>query len=207
MNKFYINDIKKNINEYISNIDKEYINENDIKFIKHLDFNYDNICNLYNILTEIKPEFKLPSYIKNECIDTSGKSSETVYNKNLSEKYPNKYILLDKKCIGGIEVADIYDTEHNLLFHNKKCKDLRVVCSQICSGALVLNNKEKHKKYLNMLNDKGINITINDNFKYVVGIIGDKKIASKDILALGVTKFILDNLKIELFIDFIEEIK
>jgi hypothetical protein len=203
LNKYFKNDIlnKENIT-IVNNVCKDVINKviDDNTF----DFDYFNFYNLFTTIKEVNKNCKLPNYKKAECIDKNNKQSETLYNENVCKNNENKFILLDRKIIDGCEVADIYDKENKLLFHNKKSGELRILSFQIIIGALIMKNREKHKEYLDYLKDKNINDKIDQNFKYVIGIIGNKKeIAQKDKLSLGIVKFILDKHNIELYIDYI----
>lgn len=205
MNKYtkdnYFQDIQ-NINITYSNI----INENIIN-IETFNYDYFNFFNLFNSIKEIDKEFKLPQYNRNNCIDENNKQSETIYNSLVFQNNPNKYILLDRKLIEGCEVADLYDKENRLLFHNKKSGDLRVLSLQIIIGALIMKNKNKNQQYINYLKNKGINETIDNNFIYVIGIIGNNiKIAQKDKISLGIVNYILRQHNIELYMDFINEL-
>lgn len=206
----YINEYtKKEFNQGIQRFNTNCIKLININIVDHELFTYDyfNFFNLFNNIKEINQEFKLPSYNKNNCIDKNNKQSETIYNKLVFENNLNKYILLDRKIIEGCEVADLYDKENKLLFHNKKSGDLRVLSLQIMIGALIMKNREKHQEYIDYLKKQGINEIIDNNFKYVIGIIGkDKKIAQKDKISLGIVKHILTQHNIELYIDFINEI-
>lgn len=170
-------------------------------------YDYFNFFNLFNNIKEINQEFKLPSYNKNNCVDKNNKQSETIYNELVYKNNKDKYILLDRKIIDGCEVADLYDKENKLLFHNKKSGDLRVLSLQIMIGALIMKNREKHQEYIDYLKKQGINEIIDNNFKYIIGIIGkDTKIAQKDKISLGIVNHILTQHNIELYIDFINEI-
>jgi hypothetical protein len=205
MNKYtkdnYFQDIQ-NLNITCSNI----INEN-ILNIETFNYDYFNFLNLFNSIKEIEKEFKLPQYNRNNCIDENNKQSETIYNSLVFHNNPNKYILLDRKLIEGCEIADLYDKENRLLFHNKKCGDLRVLSLQIIIGALIMKNKNKNQQFINYLINKGIHETIANNFIYVIGIIGNNiKIAQKDKISLGIVNYILRQHNIELYIDFINEI-
>lgn len=123
------------------------------------DFSINNFISLSNDLIENK---KLKDYIDEECLDNNNKSNETIYNKLICNKNPNKYIYLDRKFIYDCEIADIYDIENNLLFHNKKVNDLRVLAFQIINGALQLNNNDsKSIDFINKFN-------IKSNFEYVL---------------------------------------
>ena len=65
--------------------------------------------------------------------------------------------------------------------------------------------KQSHK--LAIVNYKGIHETIDNNFIYVIGIIGNNiKIAQKDKISLGIVNYILRQHNIELYIDFINEL-
>lgn len=210
-------DHKENVINYINEYTKKEFNKDiqqlniicNTNIVDNELFTYDyfNFFKLFNNIKEINQEFKLPSYNKNNCIDKNNKQSETIYNKLVSENNSNKYILLDRKIIDGCEVADLYDKENKLLFHNKKSGDSRVLSFQIIIGALIMKNREKNQEYIDYLKKKGINEIIDNNFKYVIGIIGkDKKIAQKDKISLGIVKHILTQHNIELYIDFINEI-
>lgn len=167
-------------------------------------YNYEDYNKLYQGIEELEENYKLPKYKELECKENE-KSSETKYNSLVCCLNPN-YILLDRSCLDGCEVADIYDRNHKLLFHNKKRGDLRVVSMQIVIGALIMKNPERCEKYYNMLLKKGISDDIDrDNFSFVVGIIGNNKnISNKDRISLGIVKHILQQHNIQLFIDFIE---
>ena len=196
----YIEEIKK-INITYNNI----INENIIE-IETFSYDYFNFLDLFNSIKEIDEKFKLPPYNKNNCFDDNNKNSETIYNSLVFQNNPNKYILLDRKLIEGCEIADLYDKENRLLFHNKKNGDLRVLSLQIIIGALIMKNINKKQQYIEKLKNKGINELIDNNFIYVIGIIGNnKKIAQKDKISLGIVNFILIQHNIELYIDFINE--
>lgn len=186
--------------------DKE-LHENIIN-IKNFNYDYFNFYELFKMIKEINIDFKLPPYNKNTCINSLNQQSETVYNSLVFENNPHKYLLLDKKCIKGCEVADLYDKENNLLFHNKKREeDIRILSLQIMIGALIMKNKDKNKEYFDYLQKNGINDLISDNFKYVIGIIGNnKKTAEKDKISLGIVNFILKQHNIELYIDHIDVI-
>lgn len=168
-------------------------------------FNYDyfEFYECFNNIKELNQELKLPSYKKNVCIDTNNRQSETIYNKLVHENNTKKYILLDCRLIDGCEVADLYDKCHNLLFHNKKSGDLRTLSFQIITGALILKNETKREEFINYLKYHNVDNNISNDFKYVIGIIGNNKIAQKDKIALGVVKYILKKHNIELFIDYI----
>jgi hypothetical protein len=192
-----INKLKTSFNNII---------DKNIPEIKEFKYDYFNFFNLFIDIKEIDRELKLPVYDKKECIDNEGNQSETIYNNLVFESDENKYILLDRKILDGCEVADLYDKENKLLFHNKKRGDLRVLSLQIIIGALIMKNKNKHQEYLSYLKKKGINELIDDNFKYVIGVIGNnKQISQKDKLSLGIVHHFLKQHNIELFIDFINE--
>jgi hypothetical protein len=194
--EYYNNQLKE---DYKNEFDNIYIKENiDIENFK---FDYFEFLNFFIDIKEINQEYKLPSYIIKDC-----SNNENKYNKLVYEQNKNKYILLDCKLINGCEVADLYDKENNLLFHNKKNGDLRVLTMQIIIGALIMKNKEKKDEYIKHLRDKEIYDKIDNNFKYVIGIIGkNKNIAQKDKISLGLVNYILKKHNIELFIDFINE--
>jgi uncharacterized protein YajQ (UPF0234 family) len=70
-----------------------------------------------------------------------------------------------------------------------------------------MKNKNKNQQYINYLKNKGIHETIDNNFIYVIGIIGNNiKIAQKDKISLGIVNYILRQHNIELYIDFINEL-
>ena len=205
MNKYtkdsYFQDIQT-LNLTYSNI----INENIIN-IDTFNYDYFDFFNLFNSIKEIDKAFKLPPYNRNNCLDKNNKQSETIYNSLVFQNNPNKYILLDRKLIEGCEIADLYDKENKLLFHNKKSGDLRVLSLQIIIGALIMKNKNKNQQYINYLKNKGINETIDNKFIYVIGIIGNNtKIAQKDKISLGIVNYILRQHNIELYLDFINEL-
>lgn len=196
-------------NEYKQDFEKTNITCNNLININIDNFNYDyfNFYNLFNDIKEINNEFKLPPYNKIECIDNNNKQSETIYNKLVFENNSDNYLLLDRKIIDGCEVADLYDIKNKLLFHNKKIGDLRILSLQIIIGALIMKNKEKSQEYFTYLIKSGINDKIDENFKYVIGLIGNnKKIAQKDKISLGIVNYILKKHNINLYIDFIDVI-
>lgn len=205
MNKY----TEQEYNEYIQKINTKFdniINEN-VQIIQTFNYNYLSFNNLFDSIKEINENFKLPLYNKGNCIDKNGKQSETIYNKLVYEDNKAKYILLDRKLIDGCEVADLYDKENKLLFHNKKRGDLRILAIQIIIGALIMKNENKSQEYIDYLRANGINELIDNRFTFVMGIIGNnKKIAQKDKLSLGITKHILMQHDIKLEIDYIQEI-
>lgn len=203
INNFLLN---KNIIKEINNINLEYnssspqlINDND------REYTLDTFISLYDDLVsnkQLSNDKKLDSYNYNDCLETKG-STETKYNKLVCEKYPDKYLNLDIKLTNRCEIADIFDKQNNLLFHNKKNKDLRLLSCQVFIGALVLKNKSP--ECLNFINKYGIDI---NNFKYVFGIIKEKETSSlPHKIAIGNACYILNKLNIEYFVDFIEYIK
>lgn len=199
---------KEDYNTNVININNFYKNYDITKnnFILNNEYDYYNIESLFYDIKELENHFKLPLYINKDCIDSKNKNSETVYNNLVFNKNPNKYVLLDRKILEGCEIADLYDKENKLMFHNKKNGDLRVLAFQIIIGALIMKNKEKNKEYLEYLKKKDINEIIDDNFKYVVGIIcmkGTTYISQKDKLSLGLVNYILKAHNIELLIDYI----
>jgi hypothetical protein len=205
INNFLLN---KDIIKEINNIYLEYnnslhplINDNDSEYT------LDRFTSLYNDLVsnkQLSNDKKLDSYNCNDCIENN-RSSETKYNKLICEKYPDKYIKLDIKLIDRCEIADIFDKQNNLLFHNKKNKDLRLLSCQVFIGALMLKSSKKSIECSNFINKYGIDI---NNFKYVFGIIKEKETSSlPHRIAIGNACYILNKLNIEYFVDFIEYIK
>jgi hypothetical protein len=203
INNFLLN---KNIIREINNINLEYnssspqlINDNDTEYT------LDRFVSLYEDLVsnkQLSNDKKLDSYNYNDCLEPNG-STETKYNKLICEKYPDKYLKLDIKLTNRCEIADIFDKQNNLLFHNKKNKDLRLLSCQVFIGALVLKNKSP--ECLIFINKYGIDI---NNFKYVFGIIKEKETSSlPHKIAIGNACYILNKLNIEYFVDFIEYIK
>jgi len=78
---------------------------------------YDNLINIKKLKNNNLPDYNL----KNCKTPKSNKTGdEGKYNEKIVEDNKEKYVLLDKKLIKGIEIADIYDKNNNLLFHNKK---------------------------------------------------------------------------------------
>jgi hypothetical protein len=205
-----IEDLNNEINNYIlckSNIRKEEIaniNSNIISINDLNDYSVNNILIYYNDLYENKQldnDKKISKYIKTKNFDNNKKSSETIYNKLICENQPDKYLNLDKKYINSCEIADIYDIENNLLFHNKKYKDLRVLSFQIINGALQLKNNDSLET-IKFINEN----KIANGYKYVFGIIKDLKsnISMYNKLALGCCCYILNKLNIDYYIDIIE---
>ena len=130
-------------------------------------------------------------------------STETKYNKLICDKYPDKYLNLDIKLINRCEIADIFDKDNNLLFHNKKNKDLRLLSCQVFIGALVLKSNSKESLKFAKRYDIDLN-----NFKYVFGIIKERENSSlPHKIAIGNACYILNKLNIEYFVDFIKYIK
>jgi hypothetical protein len=166
------------------------------------DYTLDNFVRLYDDLITTKQlsnDKKLDTYNYYDCLEGKG-STETKYNKLICEKYPDKYINLDTKLIERCEVADIFDKQNNLLFHNKKNKDLRLLSCQVFIGALVLKHKST-PECLSFIETYGIDV---NNFKYVFGLIKEKENSSlPHKLAIGNACHILKKLNIEYFVDFI----
>jgi len=195
----------ENYNTNIEILNSECVNLMQIQCIENFKFDYFDFLRLFDEIKEIDQNKKLPPYDTTECIDTNDKQSETVYNDFVAEQN-NKYVLLDRKIINGCEVADLYDKENKLLFHNKKEGDTRVLSLQIIIGSLIMKNDEKRNQYIEYLKTKGITDTIDFN-TFVIGIIGNKKkIAEKDKLSLGIVNYILKKHNIEVLIDFIDKI-
>jgi hypothetical protein len=167
------------------------------------EYSMDIFLQKYNDLIEnkkIDDANKLPKYIRGNCLDKNNKSSETAYNKFVCDSNLEKYVNLDRHVIDGCEISDIFDKQNNLLFHNKKNNDLRVLACQIFIGALILKNRSE--KCINFIEKYNIDV---NNFKYVFGLIQtNKKIALKDKLSIGNTCFILNKLDIEYYVDIIE---
>ncbi len=168
------------------------------------EYSVNNIIEKYNHLIsnrQLEQDDKLMSYNNTDCLDGRGKNSETVYNKLVCDTNVEKYINLDRRVINGCEIADIYNKQKFLLFHNKKAKDLRTLAVQIFNGALILKNPNICNQFMNCNN-------INSNFKYVFGIIKKQNeiIHFKDQLAIGNTCLILEKLGIEYYIDIINVI-
>ena len=196
---------KKEIIANINNICKE-LNILSIDYITDNDYSFDNFNNLYQDLITNKlldTDKKLKSLNSNECLNNNKKGyNENKYNKLICDNNPDKYTLLDCKKILNCEIADIYDKENFILFHNKRNKDLRILSSQIINGLLLL--KTKPDKCLDYINKYNIDI---NNFKYVFGIIKEREnITTPHIISIGLTCHILKKLNIEYYIDFIEVI-
>lgn len=176
------------------------------------EYTLTNFINLYYDLINNKKlddDKKLDSYIYEDCIDydKNGFSTETMYNKLICKNYPEKYINLDIKTIYGCEIADIYDIKNNLLFHNKKNKDLRLFSCQVFIGALLLKDENKGQKLINFIDTYKIDV---NNFKYVFGIIQEKDnitLTYPHQISIGNTCHILKKLNIDYFVDFIKYIK
>ena len=208
--KKYFNDLVKNeIDENIKKINKKInieLNEND--------FNLNNILNKYNELInkKIDEENKLIDYKVNDCktINAHKKGDEGEYNKLACNINNNKFICLDKMLIDNIEIGDIYNIDSNLIYHNKKNGDLRVLSSQIISSILMTRDDDKLTEYLNKydLNDK-INKENIKKCEYVFGLIQENKNTSfKDKLSIGSTCLLLDKINIKYHsdcINFIQE--
>ena len=184
----------------------EVLNLSISNFINDNDYTIDNFLNLYNDLIENKQldnNKKLNNFVCELCLNDNKKdSNENKYNKLICEN--DKYKLTDGKFVFNCEISDIYDIENNLLFHNKKTSDLRVLSFQIINDALLLktSNDKKLLDYIDKFNiDK-------ENFKYVFGIIkNNKNITYPNKLAIGVACHMLKKLNIDYYIDFIEYIK
>jgi len=138
-NEKNINDIEKLrnfIKEFILN-KKEvlnslntFCNQLNISLIDYLndnEYSYNNFINLYNDLIinkNLDNTKQLNNLNSKDCLNNNKKGyNENKYNKIICDNNPNKYILLDCKTINGCEIADIYDKENKLLFHNKKIKN------------------------------------------------------------------------------------
>jgi hypothetical protein len=203
INNFLLN-TKEKI-EYLNNISNEYNIK--IPYIENNEYTLANFINLYDDLINnklIDINKKLDIYNYKDCIDNiKGHSTETKYNELICKKNPDKYINLDIKFINNCEIADIYDKQNKLLFHNKKNKDLRILSCQIINGALIL--KSKIDKSLIFIKNYNIDI---DNFKYVFGIIKEKNnITLPNKIDIGFACHILKKLNIEYYVDLIEYIK
>lgn len=192
MNKNIINETNNILNVQLINIDDN-------------EYSLNTFINLYNDLInnkKIDNDKKLDCYNYNDCLGPKG-STETKYNKIICDKYPNKYTLLDIKLVERCEIADIFDKQNNLLFHNKKNKDLRLLSCQVFIGGLLL--KSNSKECTEFINKHGIN---KNNFKYVFGIIKEKSNSSlPHKLAIGNACYILKKLNIDYYVDFIDYIK
>ncbi len=201
------------IDKYYLNKPQELINQlkkNDI-FKKHNIIDIDNFS--LNIILDffvdfeenkqLDNKFKLIPYNKNNCT-INNKSSETKYNTLVCEN--NQYINLDCeiKLTKNCEIADIYDLSNNLLFHNKKISDLRVLSCQVFIGALILKDKKESEEFIKKY---GI---LND-FSYIFGIIKNKKnnkiTSFKDKLSIGLCCYVLHKLEIKYFIHYIDYIE
>lgn len=199
LNTTYLKDLVETLNK--NGLD------NTSKLLNNYNFNQENkeyYIKLYEDLINNKILNKtqgLSTYYKIKCLDKNKKNSETIYNKLIAESNP-KYVLLDRKFIDDCEIADIYDKENNLLFHNKKNDEVRILAFQIIIGVLVLLDYEntKVKKYISKNN---INIK---NFKYVFGLIKVKDSISSQPqkLAIGFACEMLQKNNIEYMVDFIE---
>lgn len=162
------------------NIDyiEEYnsINPEEPVDISTINFNHSYIERLkaFDEIQEIDSDYKLKTFDENIHTSTNKNGisiSEGEYNDDVSKK--DGYYNLDKICVDGVEIADVYDSKNNILYHNKRHgADLRVLAAQIDNGACSIKNKEQYVKYHDILKSKGIDITINpDTIIYVAGII------------------------------------
>ncbi len=213
-NKNYI-DLINTIHKYILNEDdfKQFIN--DIKKIPNienlqLDENLSYYISKFEKIEEVQDNLKLIPYIKNECLDTNNKSSETKYNINVCKD--NKYINLDRKIIDTVEIADLYDKDNKCYYHNKKIGDLRSLGFQIINGVLCILDENKFTEYkkINIKKDIQINNIINKDFFFIAGLIDDKKkekknnINYKDKIVLGIVYDMLIKKNIKFYINIIE---
>lgn len=171
----------------------------------------DTLISIYNSIPKLHHNKKLIEYDYSDCIlnckNGTTKSTETKYNANVHEKMQNHY-LLDCILIKGCEIADIYNNNDNIFFHNKKSNDLRVLCFQIMISSLILKNSNYFYEYDEILKCKNIFLNIDTNsFKFVAGIIKTtSEIHFKDKIALAITYEKLKKMGIELYIDEINVI-
>lgn len=208
-----LDDMKKMILKYYKDNLHKYIFEYDgINIVKQLnldtkgiDFSSINFFNGIGDIQEIESCYRLPNYNKKKCINSKGNNDEGEYNRLVCESNDD-YILLDKKyAMKSIEVADIYDTKNKIMYHNKKRGDLRGLAFQIINGTVILKDNNERNKFIQYLKDKGTNADMPNDFRYVCGIIGNKKdIAKKDQFALIVTNNILKNFNVKFYINYIQ---
>lgn len=202
----YMEEFKKNLKNNCAQLDENTINKiNSYVTEKINEINLQQIQNLYYDLIDnkkINTNMKLEKYIVSNCLDVNNKNSETIYNSKIVENKSTQYKLLDRKLFMDCEIADIYDMSNNLLFHNKKSNDLRVLSSQILTGAIILNDINFKNNFISKFK---LNNNL-DNFYYVFGVIKTKKIAPKDIFSVGLACLILEQLNINYWIDEIEYI-
>jgi len=167
----------------------------------------------YNNISELEINKKLKPYILSECQQINTKSdgteqtisSENKYNSNICSS--DKYINMDCKKIDGIEIADIYDKDNDLYFHNKKISDLRTLAAQIINGHLYIQDNNKFTKYKQT---HKIDINNTNNYGFVAGIIccsSKNKLKTniniKDQIILGIVSDILEQKNIKFYKDII----
>ena len=168
----------------------------------------------YNSVTQLSTDVPiidklLPEYTKISA-DNHNKNkpyTETAYNKHVCINYPDKFRLLDCKCVDGIEVADIYCKEINAFIHIKRTGDQRITVQQIINGALVLKNDTMRKKYLKKIHTDLIDVDFN-TFIYVIAIFcpSDKRtLKPKDMLSIGTCKYMLSALGITLQLHYFND--
>lgn len=171
----------------------------------------DTLISIYDSIPKLHDTKKLIDYDYSDCIvnckNGTTKSTETKYNINVHEKMQNHY-LLDRILIKGCEIADIYNNDDNIFFHNKKSDDLRVLCFQIIISSLILKDLKYFNEYDEILKSKNIFLNIDTNlFKFVAGIIKTTaNIHFKDKIALAITYEKLKKMGIKLYIDEINVI-
>lgn len=208
---YHDNYIKDTINNCKELLLKNNINYDFVNIIN--DYNYENTINKFNDLVNHKiigNNNKLIKYDTEKCktINANKDGDEGEYNKYVCESNKNKYILLDKKkCLSSIEIGDIYNIDSNLIYHNKKNNDLRVLSSQIINSALLTRIDKYINEYFetNKIDKKHLDKM--KNCEYVFGVIQQKEnISLKDKLSLGITCIILDKLNIKYYYDCIEKV-
>ena len=194
-------------NDAVKHTSGDFTEEQMDAYYKNLDTVTLDLCleNFQNI-QHIDDNLKLDAYDKEQC-KISGRSSETEYNKRVSINHPERFINLDCICLNGCEVADLFDINNSAFYHNKKSKDLRVLCLQISIGILLLQNECKKREYFDLLQSKQIDTSkINfTNLTYIAGIILEtKKINYKDKISLGYLNIFAKKLSVNLYIDIVK---
>lgn len=162
---------------------------------KVYDKNIEVLLEDYKDLIKNENYYKpLLKYIKSENLDINNKSSETVYNKKMSEKLG--IILTDRNTNNKwrIEKSDLYDKDDNILYHNGKTSKIRDLCMQILNSAKYIKNKEQQDT------DEFQNIT-----GYVIGIIQESNITNNNMYSLiTCTSIIKELYEYNIYINLIE---
>lgn len=204
-NKFAVNKIEENIAK-INEIKNIQLNEDD--------YNLENILKMYDDLIvekKIDNDNKLIDYNVKDCKTDNAhkKGDEGEYNKLACNVNNKKYICLDKILIDKIEIGDIYNIDKNIIYHNKKNGELRVLSSQITNSILMTRDNKKLNEYINNNNlNEQIDKEKMKKCEYVFGLIQENKNTSlKDKLSIGTTCLILNKMNIKYYSDCINFIK